>query len=261
MTTHTYTTMSPTPSFQPPSEQMCKINFSPLRSPSPHKRFNNHGRNQSEAIQRPRPISVADNSVMVQHAKRSSIYVADASYLTRTPMASPTSDPSDVVDHYAILELTPKASNDEIRAAYRRLRSVYFTNDAKKYRALQNGFDCLMDPESRQVYDATYQPAAAATSSLSSIGEVLDQGKHWRKDSAHGDDANAVILEEEEEEEEQDLRTDDPNWALKRFQCDGHEIVLGSEPYQSYIPLPMYSLPVCGQPKYIGNFAVNAWPN
>jgi curved DNA-binding protein CbpA len=174
-------------------------------------------------------------------------------------MASPTSDPSEVTDHYAILQLTPKATTDEIRAAYRRLRSVYFANDAKKYRALQAGFDCLMDPELRQVYDASYQPAAAAPSSLSSIGEVLDQGKHWRKDSAHGDDANAVI-QEEEEEEEQDLRTDDPNWALKRFQF-GHESLLGSEPYQSWIPLPTQSLPLCRQPKYIGNFAVNAWPN
>ncbi|KAI4626042.1 hypothetical protein J4E80_003177 [Alternaria sp. BMP 0032] len=254
--------MSPTPSFQPPSEQMCKINFSPLRSPSPRKRFNNHGRNQSEAIQRPRPISVADNSPMVQHTKRSSIYVSEGCYTLKNPsMASPTNDPSDVVDHYAILELTPKATTDEIRAAYRRLRGVYFANDAKKYRALQTGFDCLMDPNTRQVYDASYQPAAAAPDSLSSIGEVLDQGKHWRKDSAHGDDANTAIPEEEEEEEEeQDLRTDDPNWALKRFQCEGHEIMLGTEPYQSWIPLPTCSLRACGRPKYLGNFAVNAYP-
>jgi curved DNA-binding protein CbpA len=174
-------------------------------------------------------------------------------------MASPTSDPTEATDHYAILELTPKATTDEIRAAYRRLRSVYFANDAKKYRALQAGFDCLMDPESRQAYDATYQPRAAAPSSLSSIGEVLDQGKHWRKDSAHGDDA--VILEEEEEDEVmQEVRTDDPNWGLKRFQ-PAHESVLGSEPYLSYVPVPTRTLPTCGSPKYVGQFAVNAWPN
>ena len=258
--------MSP-PSYS--SEQMCKMNFSPLRSPSPRKRFNGHERNQSEAIQRPRPISVASNSVMVQHAKRASIYVSDASILLqqRTPMASPvspadsgmtspTSESSEVTDHYAILELTPMATTDEIRAAYRRLRSVYFANDAKKYRALQAGFDCLMDPEARQAYDATYQPAP---SSLSSISEILDQGKHWRKDSAHGDDP-AVILEEEEEEKEEDLRTDDPNWGLKRFQ-PAHESLLGSEPYLSYVPVPTRSLPTCGSPKYVGQFAVNAWPN
>jgi hypothetical protein len=204
---------------------------------------------------------------MAQHAKRASIYVSDASILLqRTPMASPispansvaspTGDAPEATDHYAILELTPKATTDEIRAAYRRLRSVYFANDAKKYRALQTGFDCLMDPESRQAYDANYQPSAAALSSLSSIDEVLEQGKHWRKDSAHGDDA--VIPEEEEEEE--DVRTDDPNWGLKRHQ-PAHESLLGSEPYISYVPMPTRSLPTCGQPKYVGQFAVNSWPN
>ncbi|CAN9425683.1 unnamed protein product [Alternaria alternata] len=260
--------MSP-PSYS--SDQMCKMNFSPLRSPSPRKRFAGHERNQSEAIQRPRPISVASNSVMVQHAKRASIYVSDASILlqqrnpiaspmspTDSGMASPTSESGEVTDHYAILELTPEATTDEIRAAYRRLRSVYFANDAKKYRALQAGFDCLMDPEARQAYDATYQPAAPT--SLSSIDEILDQGKHWRKDSAHGDDPAVIPEEEEEEEEEQQVRTDDPNWGLKRFQPI-LESVLGSEPYFSYVPLPTYSLPVCRSPKYVGQFAVNAWPN
>ena len=135
---------------------------------------------------------------------------------TDSGMASPTSESGEVTDHYAILELTPEATTDEIRAAYRRLRSVYFANDAKKYRALQAGFDCLMDPEARQAYDATYQPAAPT--SLSSIDEILDQGKHWRKDSAHGDDPAVIPEEEEEEEEEQQVRTDDPNWGLKRFQ-------------------------------------------
>lgn len=252
---NTYSAMSP-PTL--PQEQLCKSSFSPFRSPSPRKRFT-HERNQSEAVQRPRPMSVCSNSPAVQHTKRASIYVSDASIILaqRSPMASPVSPPdsmsspihesSDAVDHYAILEITPRATTDEVKAAYRRLRVVYFSSDAKKYRALQAAFDVLMDPQSREAYDATYQPIAAAPVSLASIGEILDSGKLWRQDSAHGDDP--VIPEEEEEEEE--VRNDDPNWGLKRYRPI-HEPVLGSVPYMSYVPLPTYSLPLCGAPRYTG---------
>jgi hypothetical protein len=202
------------------------------------------------------------------HAKRASIYVSDASILLqqRTPMVSPTS-PADLllsptgdsaeVDHYSILEITPSASTDEVKAAYRRLRSAYFASDAKKYRALQAAFDTLMDPEARQAYDANYQARATAPSSLSSIDGIMQQAKHGRQDSAHGDEP--VILEEEEEEVE-DGRTDDPNWGLKRHQ-QTHEPVLGSEPYMSYVPLPTRALPWCRQVVYVGTFAQKALPN
>lgn len=172
-------------------------------------------------------------------------------------MSSPTQEFPEAGDHYAILEITPRATTDEVKAAYRRLRVVYFSSDAKKYRALQAAFDVLMDPQSREAYDATYQPAAAPPVSLASIGEILDSGKLWRQDSAHGDDP--VIPEEDEDDDEQ-VRTDDPNWGLKRYHFV-HEPVLGSMPYMSYIPLPNYSLPLCGTPRYTGEFAINALPN
>ena len=211
-------------------------------------------------------MSISSNSPIFQHSKRASIYVSDASVILaqRTPMASPvsqadsalspTSESSDAVDHYAILEITPRATTDEVKAAYRRLRVVYFSSDAKKYRALQAAFDTLMDPEARQSYDANYQPCAAAPTSLASIGETLDQGKHWRQDSAHGDDP--VIPEEDEEE----VRDEDPNWGLKRYR-PSHDPVLGSVPYMSYVPLPVFTLPLCKQPTYMGDFALNALPN
>ncbi|KAF1835769.1 hypothetical protein BDW02DRAFT_495109 [Decorospora gaudefroyi] len=251
------------PSFPP--EQMCKISFSPLRSP---RRRADHERNNSETIQRPRPISTIGHSTMAQHSKRASIYVSDASIILaqRTPIVSPTSpsdsllspssDSPDTIDHYTILEITPQASTEDIRAAYRRLRVVYFSSDAKKYRALQAAFDVLMDPEARQVYDANYQARAAAPCALSSIGEIIEQAKHGRKDSAHGDDH--VIPEEEEEVEP--LRTGDPNWGLKRHRRT-HEPLLGSEPYQSWVPLPTWFLPKGRQPTYVGHLARNAVPN
>jgi hypothetical protein len=198
------------------------------------------------------------------HTKRGSIYVSDASILLqqRTPMVSPTSpadslsptgESPDAIDHYAILEITPQASTDDVKAAYRRLRVLYFTSDAKKYRALQAAFDTLMDPEARQAYDSIYQ----APSSLSSIDGIMQQAKHGRQDSAHGDDA---VIPEEEEEEIQDIRTDDPNWGLKRYQLSS-QVLLGSEPYFSYIPLPVRALPWCRGLVYVGTFARNAYPN
>jgi curved DNA-binding protein CbpA len=163
-----------------------------------------------------------------------------------------TSETSEAVDHYAILELGPTASADDVKAAYRRLRVVYFSSDATKYRALQAAFDVLMDPEARQVYDKDYQARGADPSS---IEEVVELGKHGRKDSAHGDEP--AILEEEEEEAE---RTEDPNWGLKRHHPT-HEPLLGTQPYQSYVPIPTSLLPKSRSPTYMGDIAHNALPN
>ncbi|KAI2484725.1 DnaJ DnaJ-class molecular chaperone protein [Pyrenophora tritici-repentis] len=112
----TYTTMSPA---FPPPEDMCKLNFSPLRSPSPRRRFN-HERNQSEAAPRIRPISFQAPSPMAQqHAKRASIYVSDASIILASPVKTASSllaneeSTAEPIDHYKILEITPAATTDE----------------------------------------------------------------------------------------------------------------------------------------------------
>ncbi|CAE7025912.1 hypothetical protein P3342_005677 [Pyrenophora teres f. teres] len=265
----TYSTMSPA---FPPPEDMCKLNFSPLRSPSPRRRFN-HERNQSEATPRIRPISFQAPSPMAQqHAKRASIYVSDASIILASPVKTANSllsneeSTAEPIDHYKILEITPAATTDEVKAAYRKLRAVYFSSNAQKYRRLTAAFDVLMDPEARQVYDANYMPRAPEPSSLASIGEIAEPGKHWRKDSAHGDDS--VIEEEDEEDEDEEMleeiqeevRDDDPNWGLKHYQPI-HNPMLGSQPYFSYIPMPTQSLPKCRQPSYLGVYAAYALPN
>ncbi|KAF7570112.1 DnaJ DnaJ-class molecular chaperone with C-terminal Zn finger domain [Pyrenophora tritici-repentis] len=214
------------PAFPPP-EDMCKLNFSPLRSPSPRRRFN-HERNQSEAAPRIRPISFQAPSPMAQqHAKRASIYVSDASIILASPVKTASSllaneeSTAEPIDHYKILEITPAATTDEVKAAYRKLRAVYFSSNAQKYRRLTAAFDVLMDPEARQVYDLNYMP---------------------------------------QEEIQEEVRDDDPNWGLKRYQPT-HNPMLGSEPYFSYIPLPTQSLPKCRQPSYLGVYAAYALPN
>lgn len=252
---------------------MNAYNISPLR---PRRRVE-HERHGSETLQRPRPISIASSPTM-QHTKRASIYVSDASIILahRTPLVSPLSPHdtllspsseggSDFVDHYAILELGPQASDDNITSAFRRLRGVYFQSDATKYKALTAAFDVLRDPEARQAYDLNYRARASAPSSLFSIGEVMEQSKHERKDSAMGDDAAPMDTLEEEEDIEA-LRSLDPNWALRRHRRL-YEPLMGTMPYQSYVPIlsaygdrRSHPFLKCTRPSYVGRMAGNARP-
>lgn len=173
-------------------------------------------------------------------------------------LASPSNETLDV-DHYAILELDPHATTEDIKAAYRRLRAVYFQSDAKKYRALQAAFDTLLDPEARQVYDSSY---AARASSL----EGSDP-KHERKDSVTGTDGGiATVLEEEDEDATTCARTEDPNWALKRHQRL-YAPLIGTRPYWSYVPMSTaydFKNPKrsnCHRPTYVGRLATMSLPN
>jgi curved DNA-binding protein CbpA len=64
-------------------------------------------------------------------------------------------------DHYQILGIDPKASEDEIRKAYKKLARIYHPDLNPKrprsahdrFRRLQEAYDVLSDPISRQQYD------------------------------------------------------------------------------------------------------------
>ncbi|KAF2029044.1 hypothetical protein EK21DRAFT_68384 [Setomelanomma holmii] len=243
-------------------------NISPLRSRQPLQ----HERHASEQILRPRPISIAAQPPTMQHTKRSSIYVSDASILLqhKNPILSPVSpndavlstgsDTPSFVDHYSSLELESNASIDEVRAAFRRLRGLYFTTDAVKYRAAQAAFDVLANPAARQDYDMIYRSRPAPNNA--SLGDVLES-KHGRKDSAHSENRPIPVVEEEEEE----AGSPDPNWALKRHRRL-YEPVIGTQPYQSFIPIlhdytgrERHPVLKSRRPVYIGEAAINARPN
>ncbi|KAH7398783.1 hypothetical protein DE146DRAFT_655570 [Phaeosphaeria sp. MPI-PUGE-AT-0046c] len=255
------------PSHPPESPSpMCRVPFTPLRN-----QYSSHQRHGSEQIQRTRPISITCPPPTMQHMKRSSIYVSDASILLqhKNPMLSPTkptgsaspiSDTPDFIDHYTSLELAANASIDEVRSAFRRLRGLYFSTDAVKYRAAQAAFDVLANPAARQDYDLLYRSRPVSNITAESV----NPSKHGRADSAHGDEAMAVLSEEEEIEA---ARSMDPNWALKRHRRL-YEPVTGTQLYSSFIPiLQMYDgferHPVlgCRRPVYVGDMAVNARPN
>jgi len=258
-------------SFPPTDPSMCRIGgISPFRS-----RKREHERHNSEYIERPRPISITTAPPTMQHTKRSSIYVSDASILLqhKNPILSPTSsndalsptsEASDsFIDHYASLELPPNASIDDVKAAFRRLRVLYFSTNPTKYRAAQAAFDVLANPAARQDYDSIYRARPTTTSSLA---EVLEQSKaHIRQDSAHGDEVAMPVLSEEEEMEA--ARSQDPNWGLKRHRRL-YEPVIGTQPYTSYIPIisaydgrQRHPVLGCRRPVYVGQIAVNARPN
>jgi len=211
------------------------------------------------------------------HTKRASIYVSDASILLshRTPVLSPTSphesllspatgsEAPDFIDHYVNLELEPNASIDEVKSAFRRLRGLYFSTDAVKYRAAQAAFDVLANPAARQEYDSTYP--TCPTANIASLGEAIEQLKHGRKDSAHADQAPAMEALAEEEEVEV-ARSHDPNWALKHHRRL-YEPTAGTEPYCSDIPIlaaysgrNVHTYLKCVRPTYRGELAVNAMP-
>ncbi|KAH8730517.1 hypothetical protein GQ44DRAFT_700440 [Phaeosphaeriaceae sp. PMI808] len=256
-----YASFSPDPS-------PCNIGTSPTRS----RIRADHQRHGSEQIPRSRPLSMTSAPPAMQAlTKRSSIYVSDASILLshKNPILSPTA-PHDVlspmaditpgfIDHYASLELESNASIDHVRTAFRRLRGQYFQTDAVKYRAAQAAFDVLANPAARQDYDSIYR--------LRSVPSP-EHVKHGRKDSAHGDHEGMPPLEEEEEAaQDMDARTEDPNWALKRY-IRLYEPELGTEPYSSYVPILSAYEGVQRHPKlksrrpvYTGEFAVYARPN
>lgn len=204
--------------------------------------------------------------------KRSSIYVSDASILLqhKNPILSPMS-PADSLsstsssaftDHYASLELAPNASIDDVRSAFRRLRGLYFTTDAVKYRAAQAAFDVLANPAARQDYDLIYRARPAPHASIDEAAGASVESKHGRTDSAHGDETMPAVVEEEPE-----VRDDDPNWGLKRYNPI-YEPALGTQPYMSYIPIlepydgrQRHPKLKCRRPVYTGEAAAFSRPN
>jgi curved DNA-binding protein CbpA len=64
-----------------------------------------------------------------------------------------------MADYYKILEVTPDADEKEIRAAYRRLARQYHPDagegsSAEAFRAIQEAYDVLGDPERKRDYDS-----------------------------------------------------------------------------------------------------------
>ena len=74
-----------------------------------------------------------------------------------------------IKDYYSLLEITPNATQDEIRQAYRRLARTFHPdistepNAAERFKELNEANTILADPAKRKVYDSltfTSEPVA-----------------------------------------------------------------------------------------------------
>ncbi|KAF2116685.1 hypothetical protein BDV96DRAFT_645098 [Lophiotrema nucula] len=249
------------------------------------------------------PINLNAMSVPKSAYIPSGVYLNPASLHTvsNSPIQptrhKPSSADEDFVDHYAIIQLHIWATSEEIKASYRKLRTVYFKEDAKKYRALQAAFDILADRQARLVYDRVYRERIG----LPGPPEFLvGDEREGRSDSAVEEERGVVkglmgkfqntsisslrrgadrTPAPEKVEERAQLRMPspkkvievekpwDPNQGLKDFIVGMYEPVIGMQPYHSYVPVlgkydgrdrhPRWK---CSRPKYMLDAAVNSLP-
>ena len=87
-------------------------------------------------------------------------------------------------DYYAILEVSPSASLEVIRASYRALGRRYHpdnreTGDAEKFRLVKEALDVLGDEAKRAVYDATRSNGRSNGSNGRPQGKVWVNGIGW----------------------------------------------------------------------------------
>jgi hypothetical protein len=174
----------------------------------------------------------------------SGVYLFTAS-TTLTHSHSPPLD-TEFIDHYAIMGLDNWATSDEIKTAFRRLRSNYFNADAVKYRALQAAFDILADQEARWMYDRIWRALSAGI--VKERVSVLE-----RKDSKEVLARFPVEIVQEVNVEEEDIVVRTP--------------LIGTRAYHSYVPIltvyegqRVHPVLECARPKYILGIAKNAMP-
>jgi hypothetical protein len=78
--------------------------------------------------------------------------------IRKTPMALQPS----FIDHYEILQISPKAGQETIERIYRFMAKKYHpdnqaTGNAEKFNLLTTAYKTLAHPEKRAAYDATYE--------------------------------------------------------------------------------------------------------
>lgn len=272
---------------------MCRIAITPLYP----KRSSRIKLQKSRALEQARPATSI--SLTMQRNKTPSIpagaYVSPLSrQLLSSSVTSSAINALDFPDHYALLGLDNRATSEEIQEAHRQLRDKYFTTDACKYQALRETFIILADCDARREYDVQYrnwkgspklpvleQPSQAPLPRQSSNyarndKEVLDKVPahgQVQEEAAIGEVQYSTIEEASSEYAERkagDVAKEegrkDPCWGLKNF-SPKHKPVLGSKPYESFIPIQevyegrkTHPSLKCRRPKYVGVKAKNSLP-
>ena len=66
------------------------------------------------------------------------------------------------IDYYELMQISPKAEQETLQRVYRMLASRYHpdnpeTGDTERFLLLNQGYETLVDPDSRSAYDIAYQ--------------------------------------------------------------------------------------------------------
>ena len=102
-------------------------------------------------------------------------------------------DPVTARTHYAVLDLDPTASADEVRQSYRRLAREYHPDrmmgsaaGGDRMPAINEAYRVLSDPARRAVYDASLRTGASPRPADSRVASAPDEGpgdeamREWR---------------------------------------------------------------------------------
>ncbi|WP_432799969.1 DnaJ domain-containing protein [Poriferisphaera sp. WC338] len=93
-------------------------------------------------------------------------FICDNQFLTPEDASSqqvkePVRASLELPDYYRTLDISPSASSDEIRKAYRQLAQVYHPdhnpNEADRFKEINEAYHLLADPEQREAYDQLYK--------------------------------------------------------------------------------------------------------
>jgi len=99
---------------------------------------------------------------------------------------------------YALLGLSPDATTDEIRLAYRRLSMVHHPDRGGNpvvFQQLQQVYETLADPERRAAYDATLRPETTTASPRAESGVSHEQHHDSLEPIKHLASAGSALFE------------------------------------------------------------------
>jgi len=128
---------------------MCKIRFEPLN------RLSSTAEKSTNGV----TTGITKHQIYRKIKHKSSKMFLPKSYCLSSASAglAPSESLANFPDHYLCLQLDHQCTVEEVKVQYRKLRVGYFATEPAKYKQLQAAYSTLVDPQTRQEYDAVYR--------------------------------------------------------------------------------------------------------